>query len=496
MPLVDLRAFLDQADTIGELKVIHGADRNLEIGAIAELSLQNDGPALLFDRIPGFSPAYRVASNVCSTRRRSLLALGLDLDLTEEQATEAMRTRVAGYEPIPPRVVDSGPILDNIEIGDQVDLDQFPVPIWHELDGGPYIGTGVAVVQQDPDTGAVNVGTYRGQLHDRSTAGIFFMLPSRGGNVVTHKYWAQGKACPVAMSYGPEPLLFLSACGSNGMPPGEAEYEWTGFLAGEPVPVIRGAVTGLPISACSEIAIEGEIPPPDVDSRTEGPFGEYTGYIWGTPTREPVVHVKALYYRNDPILYGAPPIRHRAGYAIGLRMEALRRGILGRLQERGLPVKFVTSVGPLGTTVVTVHQEHPGDVARIMDELERTPTNNRLILLVDDDVDPYDPWDILWAVGTRFDPERTRVTIGESSWNLDPQMTLEQRASNKPIPFKRLIVDGCRPFERLGDFPPVNRFSEERRRATWNKWQMADWLDRSPIPSDTPSGVRDVHHDV
>ena len=476
MPLLDLREFLQQADAIGELKTIHGADPNLEIGAIAELSLQHDGPALLFDQIPGFPPAYRVAANVCSNRRRSLLVLGLDLDSNEEQATAEMRKRVASYKPVPPRVVENGPILQNVQVGDEVDLNQFPVPVWHELDGGPYIGTGVAVVQQDPDSGFVNVGTYRGQLHDRSTAGIFFMVPSRDGNVITRKYWAQGKPCPVAMSYGPEPLLFLSACGSNGIPPGGSEYEWTGFLAGEPVPVIRGPVTGLPISACSEIAIEGEIPPPDVDARTEGPFGEYTGYIWGTPTREPVVHVKALYYRNDPILYGAPPLRHRTGYAIGLRMEALRRGILSRLQERGLPVTFVTSVGPLGTTVVTVHQERPGDVERIMDELERTPTNNRLILLVDDDVDPYDPWDILWAVGTRLDPETARVTIGESSWNLDPQMTLEQRVSNQRIPFKRLIVNGCRPFDRLDDFPPVNRFSEKRRREAWKKWGMADWL--------------------
>jgi UbiD family decarboxylase len=478
--LADLRGFLQQADALGELKVIHGADRNLEIGAITELSLQHDGPALLFDGIPGYPAGFRVASNVCSTARRTLLALGMDPDLEEEQALALLKERISHYRPVPPAVVDSGPVLQNAVSGDDVDLGIFPVPIWHEMDGAPYIGTGHGIIQQDPETGVINFGTYRGQLHDRRTTGIFFTLPTKDGARIMRKYWAQGKACPVAASYGPEPLLFLSGCSSNGIPPGTPEYEYTGFIADEPVPVIRGPLTGLPIPASSEIAIEGEIPPPDEESRDEGPFGEWTGYYWGVATKEAVVRVKALYFRDDPILYGAPPLKYHKGYAVGMRMQGLRGGMLSRFEELELPVKAVTSLGPLGTTVVSVHQEQPDDVARVMDELDRMSMNNRLIFLVDDDVNASDPWDVLWAVGTRFDPDQARVSIVDSSWNLDPMMTLAERTRNQPIPYKRMIINGCRPFERLADFPPVNTFGDQRRRETWEKWQMADWLARAP----------------
>jgi UbiD family decarboxylase len=377
---------------------------------------------------------------------------------------------------VPPAFVDRGPVLENIREGDAVDLTQFPVPIWHELDGAPYIGTGHTVIQQDPETGVVNVGTYRGQLHDPRTTGIFFTLPTKDGSVIMHKYWERSKACPVAISYGPEPLLFLSGCSSNGIPAGTPEYEYTGFLAGEPVPVIRGNVTGLPIPARSEIAIEGDIPPPDEESRDEGPFGEWTGYYWGIATKEPVVRVKALYFRDDPILYGAPPLKHPHGYASGIRLAGLRGGLLAQFQRFELPVTAVGSLGPLGTTVVSVRQEQSDDVARIMEALDTMGSNNRLIFLVDDDVDASDPYEVLWAVGTRFDPTEARVSTIASAWNLDPTMTLEERTSDRPIPYKRLIINGCRPFHRLKDFPPVNVFSADRRRQAWEKWQMAEWL--------------------
>lgn len=478
MALADLRTFLHQLDAAGELKAIHGAHRNLEIGVITELSLQHDGPALLFDEIPGFPPTNRVAANVCSTLRRSLMVLGLDPELSREEAIATMRQRVQDYKPVPPVVIDGGPVLENVRTGADVDLTQFPVPMWHELDGGPYIGTGHAVIQQDPETKVVNVGTYRGQLHSRNATGIFFTLPTKDGSVILRKYWAQGKPCPVAVSYGPEPLLFLSGCSSNGIPPGTPEYEYTGYLAGEPVPVIRGHLTGLPIPANSEIAIEGEIPPPDQESRDEGPFGEWTGYYWGIATKEPVIRVKALYYRSDPILYGAPPLKHPNGYAFGLRLQGLRSGMLSHFQRLELPVRSVSGIGPLGTTVITVHQERPDDVQRIMAELDKLSSNNRLILLVDDDVDPSDPYEVLWAVGTRFDPEQARISVVPSAWNLDPTMTLEQRTGEQPVPYKRLVINGCRPFERLKDFPPVNVFSADRRRAAWERWGMTEWLGR------------------
>jgi len=472
--LIDLRTLLQKADAIGELKTIDGADLNLEIGVISELSLHADGPALLFDNIPGYPAGYRVAVNVCSTHRRGLLAMDMDPDTTEEQLMEGFKKRWAHYKPVPPVVVDRAPVLENIQTGDDVNLMQFPVPLWHEGDGAPYIGTGVAIINQDPETGFTNIGTYRVQLHDRNTTGIF-SEPDSDGRRIMEKYWKQGKPCPVAVSFGPEPLIFLAGCSASGVPKSTSEYDYTGFVANEPVKVIRGPVTGLPISAHSEIAIEGEIPSPESEVRTEGPFGEWTGYSESSSTPEPVIHVKALYYRNDPILYGAPPLYNRNGYVFTLPIRQVT-GMLDRAAALEIPVRRVKAYGPLGVTVITVEQQNADDVPRLMDALEKMHAPSRLFMIVDDDVNIEDPWNVLWAVGTRFDPEDTRTSIVESKWLLDPLRTIEDRVSRRALPYKRMIINGCRPFDRLHDFPPVNRFSPEMRQQAWDKWQMNKWL--------------------
>ena len=306
--ITDLRMFLEELDRRGDLKRVNGAGLEYELGCIAEIAFHHRGPALLFDEIPGYPPGFRVASNVASTRQRSLMAIGTDPDTPEADAMRAWKARWADYKGIAPRVVETSPLLENVLTGNDVDLGRIPVPVWHELDGGPYIGSGVAVILKDPDSGFVNLGSYRLQVHDGKTTGLF-CEPANDGSAILRKYWDKGEACPVAVSVAPEPVVFLTASGSTGCPNGVPEYEYVGFLCGEPVDVIEGRMTGLPISAGSEIAFEGEVPPPEVESRQEGPFGEWTGYYMITSVPEPVIRVTALYYRNDPILFGAPPYK-------------------------------------------------------------------------------------------------------------------------------------------------------------------------------------------
>ncbi len=478
MPLHDLRSFLDESDKLGELKVIRGADPHLEIGAISELCLDQDGPALLFDDIPGYPAGYRVAVNVTSSKRRALLALGMDTEMPEEEVPSKFQKIYDAYKQVPPKYVETGPVMENVQTGDDVDLLQFPVPFWHELDGGKYIGTGLGVIQRDPDTGEVNVGAYRVQLQNRNTLTIF-SEPDSDGRGIMEKHWSRGESCPVAITFGPEPLLFLSACSTTGSPRRwKEEYEYTGYLAGEPVPVIKGPVTGLPISAGSEIVIEGEIPPPDKESMVEGPFAEWTGYYEFSSTPEPVIHVKALYYRNDPILYGAPPFKHDKHYVFPIQIRSA--GLISKFQQMEIPVRRIWDFRPLGATVFAIEQQAPDDVTRLMDELEKTHVMSRMMIVVDHDVDIKNPMDVFWAMGTRFDPEQARTSIVDSRWLLDPMRPIADRESRRALPYKRLIINGCRPFDRLNDFPPVNRFSEERRKETWEKWNMADWAIPTP----------------
>ena len=308
MPFADMREWLDAMLKIGEVRMFEGVDPELEMGAMTELSAEAKGPALLFDNILGYPKGHRVMSNPFCGNRRLLATLDMPMDLTASEALMSWRLFIREFKPVPPVWVDTGPVFDHRMTGDEVDLSPFPAPRWHELDAGRYIGTGVVVVLRDPDSGWVNLGTYRLMNHDRQTVG-FFIQNIRGGYRIAKKYWDQGRACPVAVSLGHDPLLLLVAGDSAARTPmGVSEYDFAGYLRGKPVEIVPGPFTGLPIPATSEVVLEGEIPSPEEEQRKEGPFGEFLGYYAHGMLEEPVIRIKSICYRNDPILFGAPAL--------------------------------------------------------------------------------------------------------------------------------------------------------------------------------------------
>ena len=172
----DLREFLKRAEEMGQINRIEGADWNLEIGSITELqqSVPN-APLLLFDKIKGYKSGYRIITDFVNTELLVDLAMGFPLESRGVDLVRNWRDRFKdGIQPISPVEVKSGPIMENIHTGDEVDLFEFPTPKWHDMDGGRYIGTGDLIIQKDPDTGWVNMGTYRVQIHDKNTATIYF----------------------------------------------------------------------------------------------------------------------------------------------------------------------------------------------------------------------------------------------------------------------------------------------------------------------------------
>ena len=199
MHFEDLREYIDEVDRLQELKKIEGVDWELELGGITELMAEQEGPALLFDRIKDYPKGYCVASNLFGNLRRTALALGLPLDIKPIDIIKGWRDKMKTFSPVSPIEVNDGPILENSMLDDDVDLLKFPVPRWHELDGGRYIGTGDLVIMKDPETGWVNVGTYRIQVHDSKTAGIF-CEPGQHGRIIMEKYWKDGKKLPSSSS--------------------------------------------------------------------------------------------------------------------------------------------------------------------------------------------------------------------------------------------------------------------------------------------------------
>ena len=219
---------------------------------------------------------------------------------------QTLKSRLQNLKPIPPTEIGESPLLENVAFGSDVNVLKFPTPKWHADDGGRYIGTFTATVCRDPDTGYINVGTYRVQVHDENTVGVW-MIPGKHGDLITRKYWARGEPCPVAIVCGLPPGLMMAS--AVGIPWNVSEYDFLGGLLEAPVPVIKGQKTGLPVPAFADIVLEGYIPPPEQETREEGPFGEWPGYYASGSRHAPVVKVEAVYHRNDPIITGDPPLR-------------------------------------------------------------------------------------------------------------------------------------------------------------------------------------------
>jgi UbiD family decarboxylase len=475
MPFKDLRDFLATLEQKGEIAHVSGAHWNLELGVLSELAFERQGPALLFENIAEYPGEYRIVSNLCTTKERSLLALGI----SPEDSGEIMirwKECLEKYRPVPPAHVSSGPVLENEFRGQEIDLFKFPVPRWHELDGGRYIGTGECVILRDPEDGRINVGTYRLQVQDRCTTTIQ-QSPRNDGSKILRKYWKKGLSAPVVATLGQEPVFFLTACGRVTHLAAESELDLAGFIRGEPVEVIDGKLTGLPIPATAEIAIEGFVPPPDVDSRGEGPFGEVTGYYWGGTGKEPVIQVQALYHRNQPIIVGAPPFKPvPSHYAFPLPMGP-ELATWMRLENEGINgITGVRSLGYCGATVIRVRQENETQVPQLMSAVERLRMSQRLVILVDDDIDINAAEDVLWAVGTRSDPATDlRTDTFTSSWDLNPSLSIEQRRQlreeNIGYPFSRIVINACQPFSDKAKLSPVNKFSQKLRREALEKWE-------------------------
>jgi 4-hydroxy-3-polyprenylbenzoate decarboxylase len=471
MPFQSLREFLHKVEEHGDLLRVDGADRDEEIGALAEIVAGTpEHPMLLFDKIKGFPAGYRVSASTMGGVRRMALGLEIDPTLGNVELVRAWKEKLKTFKPIEPRYVTSGTVRENVFSGEKVDLLKFPAPKWHERDGGYYIGSGCCVIMRDPDDGWVNMGVYRVVVHDQGTLGIF-INHLQHGRLIVEKYWARGKSCPVAISFGQDPALYLAAAQRE--PWGVGELNVAGWLRGEPVEVLKGEKTGLPIPAHAEIVVEGEILPIEKESRPEGPFGERTGY-YATGTRnEPVVRVLSLLHRNDPIIQGDPPLKPVPGMDhFGIPLPAA--GVWSAVDYAGVPdVCGVWLHGPFAT-VISIKQRYEGharQAAAIALGVRTTLALGRFVIVVDDDIDPSDLRDVFWAITTRCDPaEQTEVLKGFPTSGINPRVAPADREQGHFVSSK-MIIDACRPFRWIKDFPPSNVMSAEKKRSIMTKWQ-------------------------
>src|SRR4029450_2776977 len=212
------------------------------------------------------------------------------------------------------------------------DLNCFPAPIWHPLDGGRFIGTASINIMRDPDTGIINAGTYRNQVFDPKCIGIPAAPPHDGG-IIKEKYMQRGKPCPIVTVVGADPLLFLASC-VQGPVYGESELDWAGGVRGAPIEVVEGEITGLPIPAHAEHRLEGFITTDEFSK--EGPYGEWMGYYQDGYAKDRVVRIKQIYHRDDPILLGCT--QGKPPHEDNRFLVYLRSGMIwDQLEKAGVP---------------------------------------------------------------------------------------------------------------------------------------------------------------
>jgi UbiD family decarboxylase len=473
---LDLRTWLDEVREFGELSDVIGAEWDLELGAISELNVKKAVPkALLFDEIPGYEKGFRVLT--CSTASPARLSslLRLEMQKTHRGLVQELRGKPKGWQAMAnefdPVVVDQGPILENGQSGDEVDLFAFPSPLWHEKDGGRYIGTGCMVVTKDLDTDWVNVGTYRVMLHDKNHVGLD-MIPGKHGAIQYDKYMKAGKPFPVAIVLGCDPLGYLVS--GLEVPFGMCELNYIGAILKQPVEVINGQLTGLPFPSGSEIVIEGYAHPGDV--RLEGPFGEFHGYYPGKHETAPVVTVERVYYRNQPILLGSPPAKPPNDYSYS---KAVMRSALlvDALQAAGVADVEAVWAHEIGGArmfnVVAIKQRfagHARQAGHIMSQCGVGAYMSRYTIVVDEDIDPANLQEVMWAVATRTDPDIDIDIIKRGMGSKNDPMSI---ANPYKAPFaSKAIIDACRPYDFIKEFPMVAEASKELQAKTRAKWHQ------------------------
>ena len=465
----DLREWMAEVDGLGELKVVRGASWQEDIGRITEmLDHAEASPVVVFDDVPGYPSGRRVIVNCNATHRRQAVTLGMPLEAaTHEGLLDRWRGILNNLKPVPPQVVSDGPVMENVVTGDKVDAEAFPAPVWHPKDGGRFIGTASVNITRDPDADWVNLGTYRNQIFDRKRLGVL-MSPGKHGRLIREKYWNRGQKCPIVVVVGCDPLLFLSAC-VEGLSYGVSEFTWAGGVKGEPIPVIKGPVTGLPFPANAEIAFEGFMAPNE--EHAEGPYGEWHGYYTRGTKTTPVIEIAAVYHRNDPIILGCPQGKppHEDN-----RFLAPLRSVLIQKQIEAAGVSGVTGVWcpPLAgnrlLTIVKMQQRYPGhvrQVAHIAAQCGAGAYNGRYLIVVDDDIDITNMDDVLWAVFTRSDPAED-IEFIRRAWStpIDPVVPY-----GAPPLTSRAIIDACIPWERRDSYPEAI-VTPEYARETREKW--------------------------
>lgn len=422
--LKSVRDYLEALDALGDLNVIgQEVDTDLEIGAVIRKTVEHEAAAPLFTKVrdhPGFRVfgAPAALSPVPGSRwARAAISLGLDpaahpLEIVSELA--AARTA----RPVPPVTVESAPCQRHVLLGEEADLDALPIPLIHDGDGGRYVNTWGAIVVRTPDGTWTNWSIARVMKLDKHTM-TGLIIPAQDIGRIYRMWQQRGEPMPFALAQGVEPAIPF-VCGM-GLPSGVDESGYLGAHFDEPIEVVRCASVDLEVPATAEIVIEGHV---SIDGTgPEGPMGEYLGYLSGSTQQRPLFHVSAITHRDDavlPVVSAGKPVdedhtvvalTESANALVNLRAANLPVTSAWLVPESAVNLLVVTV--PRGWKDMGLHINSRMLTRAIAQQALRPKVGlwTTRVMVVDDDIDPTDLRDVIWAFTTRSHPTRGLVTM-------------------------------------------------------------------------------------
>jgi UbiD family decarboxylase len=465
-----LDLWLEKIEAMGELKRISAeVDPDLEAATITYLVGLEKSPALLFENIKGH-PGHKALYNMIGCNLSRFCAMIGEEPVDHPLKAVQLLQKKLGRKMAPKEVPVERAISTNIVEGEAIDIRKFPAQRMWPLDGGLYLGTGDAVVTRDPETGRVNVGTYRMMIKGPREIGVY-TSPGKDATIDREKWWKMGKPMPIAACYGIDPLLFLVAATS--LPKTECEYDYYSGIAGSPIELFTSDLTGLPLPARAEIILEGHVYPNETFA--EGPFGEFTGYYGRPSGATPFMRVERVRFRDNPTLTCALMADGKSNEC-GLFWAALRAaGIWADLEKLGVPgIKGVWSIPEAagwGITVVSIKQMYAGHAPQVMALAAQCTAGayyGKYVIVVDDDIDPTNVYQVLWAMATRSRPAQS-IDILRETWStfLDPS---QNPPEIRPWGSKALI-NACMEYKHIKTFSPRTKLDKKTYDRVVSRWQ-------------------------
>jgi len=398
----NFRQFLERLRQSGELVDLH---QPVDIRHVATLVDQAD-TALYFRNVIGYE--MPVVSGLIRTRERSIMALGCaSYREIEDKLTQAIS------HPLAPKYVKTSPTREVVVVGDEVDLYKLPIPMSSIFDGGPMITAGV-VIARDPELG-INSGIYRFIVKEKSLTGIDIVTPNNM-RLFAQRAYESGRPLPISISIGTHPIEITGS--GYRAPLGVDEMAIAGGLRGAPVELVPCETIDLPYVADAEIVLEAEILPTGW-TWPEGRFGEFTRLMGGLHWN-PLVRIKAIAMRKDAIYYNLHMPWENTWLAAPTRYAAIRQA----LRTAGVQVKDinVTLGGCAFWHAVISIKKQPGEAKNAL-LAALSVMDLKHVVVVDDDIDVFDPTEVEWAIATRVQGDKDVMVVSNARAKpLDPSL--------------------------------------------------------------------------